>query len=202
MWLLITYIIILSIAPGPVFIKTVQEARRNGANAGMLVALGASIMAIVIVLAAMAIHSLGFSAVLDSSSMSIIEQIGAVGIILIGAYAGYKCLTASFEEADAPENAAGTKTRLLQGMGMMVPTIPHGLLFYNVILPQTVGIDALPSLMIWIGALEVAMLFGYHALVAFIADRSNKMVRNTRYKKVFDFSLAALLIGMGVNILL
>ncbi|MEM8858643.1 MAG: LysE family transporter [Chloroflexota bacterium] len=201
MWLLVTYITILSFAPGPVFIKTVQEARNRGIKAGISIASGASIAAILIILAGLIIHSMGFSEILDSSGMLILEQIGAVGIILMGLYAGYQCLAASFSEAEEHSEAAPAGTGLIQGMGMMVPTIPHGLLFYNVIIPQTVELEAVTSTIIGLGVLEVAMLFGFHAIVASVAGRSHSFVRNPRFKKVFDFSLATLLVIMGINIL-
>ena len=201
MWLLITYILILSIAPGPVFIKTVQEARIKGTRAGIYIALGASIAGVFIVIAGLIIHSLGFSAILDSSSMFVIEQIGAIGIILMGIYAGYQCLTASLDQENVELEGCVSNKGIMQGMGMMLPTIPHGLLFYNIIVPQTVELNSITSTIIGLGVVEVVLIFGYHAIVAFLAGRSQRLIQNVRVTKVLDFSLAILLVGMGVNIL-
>ncbi|MEM9776984.1 MAG: LysE family transporter [Chloroflexota bacterium] len=201
MWLLVTYITIWTVSPGPVCIKTIQETRNQGLRAGISIATGASITAILMVTAGLIIHSLGFSTVLDSTGVFMIEQVGGIAIILMGVYAAFKCFAAHSIESDQLADESNAKAGLIQGMGVMATGIPQALLCYIVIVPQTVELSAVPTTMVWLGSLNVAMVFGFYSLVAIITSCSQRMVQNNRFKPVFDFSLAAMLIGMGVNIL-
>ena len=49
MWLLITFIIIWAISPGPVAIMTLHESRKHGVMAGIAVSGGASLTALLMV---------------------------------------------------------------------------------------------------------------------------------------------------------
>ena len=188
MWLLVTYISIWAVSPGPVCVKTIQEARKHGSRAGVTIAMGASITAILMVIAGLVIHETELSKILDSSGVFVIEQVGAIGIILMGVYAGFKCMTATIDYGQEGEEQVATRAGLIQGMGVMAAGIPHALLFYNVIIPQTVELSDVTSTIIGLGGLKVMMIFGFHALVAIITGRSQQLVRNNRFKKIFDFS--------------
>ncbi len=201
MWLIVIYITIWTISPGPVCIKTIQEVRNNGTKAGVTIAAGASITAVLMVLAGLIIYSLGFSAILDSSGVTMIEQIGAVAIILMGLYGAFKCFTLTASQLDDSAVESSNRTGLLQGMGVMATGIPQALLVYVVMIPQTVELSSVTTTILVLGSLNVAMVFGFYSLVAAITGRSQQMVRNNRFKKVLDFSLASILIGMGANIL-
>ena len=201
MWLIVIYITVWTVSPGPVCIKTIQEVRKSGTKAGVTIATGSTITAVLMVLAGLAIYRLGFSAILDSSGVTMIEQVGAVAIILMGLYAAFKCSVSTSIEADdsavEPSNRAG----LLQGMGVMATGTPQAMLVYVVMIPQTVELSAVTSTILMLGSLNVAMVFCFYSLVAAITGRSQQMVRNNRFKSVFDFSLAAMLVGMGASIL-
>ena len=201
MWLIVIYITVWTVSPGPVCIKTIQEVRKSGTKAGVTIATGSTITAVLMVLAGLAIYRLGFSAILDSSGVTMIEQVGAVAIILMGLYAAFKCFVSTSIEADdsavEPSNRAG----LLQGMGVMATGTPQAMLVYVVMIPQTVELSAVTSTILMLGSLNVAMVFCFYSLVAAITGRSQQMVRNNRFKSVFDFSLAAMLVGMGASIL-
>ena len=201
MWLIVIYITVWTVSPGPVCIKTIQEVRKSGTKAGFTIATGSTITAVLMVLAGLAIYRLGFSAILDSSGVTMIEQVGAVAIILMGLYAAFKCSVSTSIEADdsavEPSNRAG----LLQGMGVMATGTPQAMLVYVVMIPQTVELSAVTSTILMLGSLNVAMVFCFYSLVAAITGRSQQMVRNNRFKSVFDFSLAAMLVGMGASIL-
>ena len=129
MWLLITFITLWAIAPGPVFVLTINEARKYGSKAGIAISVGATATSVLMVIAALAIQTTGFLRFLESSRILFIEQIGAIGIILMGVLAGYKCLTCS----DAMPTDGQVKSRsqigFLQGMCMMATNIPQALIF-------------------------------------------------------------------------
>ena len=201
MWLLVTYITIWAISPGPVCIKTIQETRSHGTKAGVIISMGASITAVLMVISGLIIHNLGFSALFESSGVFVIEQIGAIGIILMGVYAIYKCFTADLEELALEGEMTSSKAGIFQGMGVMAAGIPQALFFYNVMIPQAVELSAVTGTIIALGALKVAMIFVAHSVVAMITNRSQRIAPNNRFKKLFDFSLAGMLIAMGVSIL-
>lgn len=201
MWLIVIYIAVWTVSPGPVCVKTIQEVRNNGTKAGVTIATGATITAVLMVLAGLIIYSLGFSAILDSSGVTMIEQIGAAAVILMGLYAALKCFVATSVQSDELAVESSKRAGLLQGMGVMATGIPQALLVYVVMIPQTVEQSAATTTILVLGALNVAMVFCFYSLVAAITGRSQRLVRNNRFKKVFDFSLATMLVGMGVNIL-
>ncbi len=201
MWLLITFITIWAIFPGPVVIMTVHETRKRGAMAGVLVAAGASLTAVFMVIAALLIHSTGYTEIADSALMVFVERAGAVGIILLGLYTGYRCLSNAHTDKVAVTHKP-TKAGFVQGMGVMATGTPEALLFYTVIVPQTVAETALISSLVALGALKVIMIFGFHAVVALMAARSTAAVRNVRFKKVLEFGMSLLLVLMGANVLI
>lgn len=202
MWLLVTFITLWAISPGPVCILTIQESRKQGARAGVAISAGAAVTATLMVVAALLIHLSGLTSVLDPSNMSIIEIIGAVGIILMGLYAGYKCLLAREQKSEASDVNTKNRASFFQGMAMMVTSIPHALLFYNVIMPQTVELADMTSTILALGSLKVLLIFGFHAIVALVAGYAQNWFSNNRFRTTLDFSLATLLVVMGVNILL
>ena len=201
MWLLITFIILWAVTPGPVFIMTIQETRKHGSRRGIALSSGATATSVIMVLIALLIHSTGFTTFDESSSMFLIERIGSIGIILMGLFAGYKCMFVKAAEPSEGEPIC-TRTGFIKGMCLMATNIPQALLFYTVIMPQTVEASEMASTIIGLGSLKVIMIFGFHAIVAIVADRSKNFSGNKRTKTVFDFALAALIVGMGVNMLI
>ena len=201
MWLLITFIIVWALSPGPVFVMTMHETRKHGASAGIAVSGGATLTSILMVVAALLIHSAGFSAILETGGMFVIERIGAFGIILMGLYAGYRCLASTSLDVSASEREPTARYGFAQGMMVMATYIPQALLYYNVIVPQTVGPDAIVTAIVVTGALKVITIFGWHTGIALMTARAQKWVNGHRFGKAFEFASAGLIMIMGVNIL-
>lgn len=201
MWLLITFIIIWAISPGPVVVMTLHEARKNGLMAGIAVSGGAALTAALMVIMALFLHMAGFSAILDLDGMMIIERIGALGIIGMGLYAGYKSLMPSdnTSKSDVDSNA---RFGFVQGMMVMATYIPQALVYYNVVVPQTIDPESIMTTIILLGSLKVALIFGWHAAIAFMATRTQKLVNTNRFGKFFEVATACLIIGLGINILI
>jgi threonine/homoserine/homoserine lactone efflux protein len=201
MLLLITFITIWALSPGPVLVMTLHETRKRGSRAGIAVASGATVTAAVMVLSAIFIHLAGFSALLAAAELGIIEQIGAVGIILMGVYAGIKSLSAGRAEPSGTLPQAGSKAGFFQGMLMMATYFPQALVFYNMIVPKSVELSAIITTIILLGVLKVILIFAWHSGIAIIVTRVQSRMRGQRLGKLFELSSACLIIGLGVNIL-
>lgn len=201
MWLLITFIAIWALSPGPVAVMTLHETRKNGLMAGVAVSGGATLTASLMVLFGLLIHIAGFSAILDSDGMFVIERVGAFGIIFMGMYAGYKSLWTNGQE-QTDNTIQPNKLGFVQGMMVMATYIPQALIFYNMIVPQTVGTDAVVSTIVALGTLKVVLMFGWHSGIAFIAAHAQNWVDSNRFGKVLELSTACLIMLLGFNILI
>ncbi|GEM_PF-2405240 len=203
MVLLITFIIIWALSPGPVAVMTLHESRKNGLMTGVGVAGGATITSILMVMMALAIYSTEFSTLIasDSGMMQSIEQIGALGIIIMGMIAGYKSLWAKHDESTS-DSQTNTKFAWLQGMMVMATYIPQALVYYNVIVPKTVEPYAVVSTIILLGTVKVILIFGWHVMIAFVATRSQNWMTNKRFGKTLELATACLIMALGINILI
>lgn len=181
---------------------TLNEARRKGSVAGVAVSAGASLTAALMVIAALLVHSAGFSSISESDSVAVIEKLGAGGIILMGLYAGYKCLHSAADEVNNIEEKTRSGVCFLQGMMIMATYIPQALLYYNIIVPQTVDVDTVYTAILVLGGLKVGLIFVWHAGLALAATRPRFGVNNRSLSTVLELSLACLIVAMGVNILI
>lgn len=201
MWLLITFITIWAVSPGPVAVMTLHETRKRGLMAGISVSAGAALTSVLMVISALVVHMIGFSTILESDSMIVIERIGALGIVLMGLYAGYKSLWSVDDKKSNDDTNPSNKFGFAQGMLVMATYIPQALIYYNMIIPQTVQPETVMTTIIVLGTLKVTLIFGWHALIALIANRSHNLVSNKRFGKFFEISTACLIMALGLNIL-
>lgn len=202
MWLLITFIVIWAVSPGPVAVMTLKEARRNGSSAGVAVSAGASLTATIMVIAALIVHAAGLSLVLESDSMALVEKLGAVGITLMGLYAGYRCLRSASDKAVNSLDKPRSGVCFVQGMAIMATYIPQALIYYNIIIPQSVELASVFTAIVALGALKVGLIFFWHAGLALVATRSRARLSNRPLSKALELSLACLIVAMGLNILI
>ncbi|MEL7434344.1 MAG: LysE family transporter, partial [Chloroflexota bacterium] len=139
MWLLITFITIWALSPGPVAVMTLHEARKKGTMAGVAVSAGATVTSALMVMMGLVVHLVGFSSILESDSTIIIERIGALSIIAMGMYAGYKSILSTFEQenSDVADVQPIGNFGFVQGMMVMATYIPQALVYYNLLIPQT-----------------------------------------------------------------
>jgi threonine/homoserine/homoserine lactone efflux protein len=205
MWLLISFIIIWAISPGPVVVMTIHEARKNGFLAGLAVSGGASVTSLAMVVMGLIVHYAGFSTLIEQDGMLFFEKAGAFGVIGMGLYSGYKSLAVNkTNAAAAPDLGAKMRFGFGQGLLVMATYIPQALVYYNVIIPKTISTPQITSTIILLGALKVALIFGWHAMVAWMATRKQKftIIKNKRHGKVFEALTSVLIIGLGINILI
>lgn len=201
MWILISFIIVWAISPGPIVVMTLDETRKKGASAGVAVSAGASLTAALMVVAALLVHSAGFSSILESDGVAIIEKIGAGGIILMGLYAGYKGLqSAGGGSNDSIENT-GSGLSFMKGMMITATYIPQALIYYNIIVPKTVDAEYVYTAIVLLGVLKVVLFFVWHAGVALATTWTGLGGKSGALSKVLELSLACLIVAMGVNIL-
>lgn len=92
MWLLVTFIVIWALSPGPVTVLTLHKSRKNGLFSGIAVTSGATVTSLLMVIGGILLYSACFSTILASDNMILIERIGAIGIIIMGMLAAYKSL--------------------------------------------------------------------------------------------------------------
>ena len=202
MWLLITFIVIWALSPGPVAVMTLHESRKNGLMAGIAVSGGATATSVIMVVAALLLHLAGFSTILESPDMMIIERVGAFGIIFMGLYAGYKSLWNDNKETSTDDIDTCKKLGFAQGMMTMATYIPQALIFYNLIIPQTAEPQSIIPSILALGSLKVILIFGWHSAIAIVANRAQGFVHNNnRFGKLLEMSTAALILGLGINIL-
>lgn len=202
MLLLITFILVWALSPGPVLIMTISETRKHGSWAGIAVAAGATVTSLLMVIAALCIHSTRFTEILNSGGVQIIERIGALMIIWFGVAAAYKSLWHTSVLSNSTDTNQYSRTGFVQGMLMMATYIPQALIFYNMIIPQTVGPTSTIMTILVVGSLKVILIFAWHAGAAVITTSTRKLLNSTRLEQGFGIASACLIMWMGVNILL
>ena len=204
MWLLISFIVVWAISPGPVFMITIHEARKNGFLAGLAVSGGASVTSLAMVAMGLIVHHAGFSTFIEQDGMLFFEKAGAIGIIGMGLYAGYKSLAADKKESVSSDLSAKMQFGFGQGLMIMATYIPQALVYYNVIIPRTISFSQVAPTIVVLGALKVALIFGWHAMVAWLATRKQKIITLNKSPsgKVFEALTSVLIVGLGINILL
>ena len=98
----------------------------------------------------------------------------------------------------SPDNKFG----FVQGMMVMATYIPQALIYYNIIVPQTIEPELIITAIIALGTLKVVLIFGWHSAIAFLASRVQSQVGNNRFGKAFEIATASLIVGLGINILI
>ncbi len=202
MWLLTTFIIIWSLSPGPVAVMTLHEARKHGRVAGFAVVGGATLMTVLMNLAALLIHVIGLRATLHSSGFLLVEHVGGFGIVVMGLWAGYKSLLPRPTEGPTGQTHSDNKFGFLQGMMVMATYIPQTLIYYNMIVPQSIKPAMVTTAILGLSALEVGLILVWHSLIAIVATQAQGWLRNTRFEKGLSLATACLLVGLGMRILI
>jgi len=201
MWLLVTFIVIWALSPGPVAVMTLHESRKNGLFSGIAVTSGATLTSLLMVIGGILLYTAGFSTILASDNMILIERLGAIGIIIMGIYAAYKSLRVKEAETSPTSLNQSTKAGFVQGMLVMATYIPQALIFYNLIVPQTVEPSSIIAAMIALGTLKVTLIFGWHSGIAYMATRTQGLIGKNRLSSILEVSTACLIIVLGVNML-
>jgi len=201
MWLLVTFIVIWALSPGPVAIMTLHESRKNGMGSGFAISLGATVTSILMVIGGVLLYTAGFSNILASDNMILVERLGAIGIISMGLYAAYKSLRAQGMETTPADLNPGTKGSFVQGMLVMATYIPQALIFHNLIVPQSVEPSSVIAAIIGLGILKVVLIFGWLSGIAYMATRTQGMMQKNRFSKLLEISPACLMVVLGVNTL-
>jgi threonine/homoserine/homoserine lactone efflux protein len=202
MWLLTSMIVIWGVSPGPVTIMTVQNARKHGRRSGIAVACGATLMAALVTIAALLIESLGFREAVASSRFYFVEQAGASGIVLMGLLAGCKTLWPAGHKNRATIRETGARRGFLQGMMIGATYLPQALVFFTMIVPETIGAGSATNAILFLGGLRVCLNLAYHSLIAMAATKAQGWLKNNRFEKWLELAASILMVGIGANVLL
>lgn len=203
MTLLIAFITVWALSPGPVAVMTIHKTHKQGASAGLSVAAGATLTSLLMVIAALLVHIIGLDGAQSSPEFMIIERLGAVAIIAMGLYAGYKNLSPKQEQQDdKADTSSNNRASFTQGMLMMATYIPQAIIFYTVIVPQSSGLENITQIILGLGTLKVFLIWGWHSLIAIMATKAQRWLDNRFFAKGLDVATACLLVGLGINILI
>ena len=202
MWLLITFVIVWALSPGPIMVMTMHKTRKYGLMAGVAVAGGASLTATLMVLCAMFIQSTGLSAIVETNLMVLVERIGASIIVSMGLFAGYRSLANNANKKTFGNANAQTHAGFLQGMMIMGTYFPQALMYYNLLVPQSIDTDAITIAIAGLGALKVLLIFGWHSGIAFITVHTENWALDNRFGQVLEVATACIMVGLGVNVLI
>jgi threonine/homoserine/homoserine lactone efflux protein len=201
MGVLITFIVVWALSPGPVAVMTIHKARTQGAGEGMAVAIGATITSAIMVAAALLVHLSDITTLLESDAVSLVEHLGALVIIGLGMRMGYTSIatdrTAS-QNMIQPEQKRG----LVQGMMIMATYIPQALVFYNIIIPQTVSVETTVTAIMGLGLLKVLLILGWHVGIAQATVYATGRLQMGRFGQVMELAAGCLLAVIGINILI
>jgi threonine/homoserine/homoserine lactone efflux protein len=202
MWLLTSIIIVWGVSPGPVTIMTVQNARKHGRRSGIAVACGATLVAALVTLAALFIENLGFREAIASNRLYFVEQAGASGIVLMGLLAGYKTLWPVCQKNQITVRETGARRGFLQGMMIGATYLPQALVFFTMIVPETIGAGSATNAILFLGGLRVCLNLAYHSLIAMAATKAQGWLKNNRFEKWLELAASILMVGIGANVLL
>ena len=198
MWLLIVFILVWAFAPGPLTVVTLYETRKRGLGEGVAISAGAGLTCALMVAGALLIHAAGFSRLVETSGMKMLEPIGALGIIGMGIYAFYKSFGLQPVEIELSTNR---QVGFFKGALTMAAYIPQALIFYALIVPKTVEPQMLIPVIIGLGILKTVLIFGWHSVIAVLTTRAQSWISNHGFGTLLERSTACLIIALGVRVL-
>lgn len=196
----IMYLVMSTLSPGPVTILTVQNSACYGRRAGTAVALGGVATTAVFLIIAL-IFQQGSAATISSQHAALYQRLGGVMIFAMGIVAGYKSLRCQPENKSRTAASARTLPSFLMGMGLMLPYFPHAIIFYLVILPNHMGGLSLPVAILLTGAFKMVITFCWYAFLALAAQSIQHFFFEVRVRRVLDFGVACMLIGISFSLL-
>ncbi|MFK7805820.1 MAG: LysE family translocator [Anaerolineae bacterium] len=190
----------LSLSPGPAVFLVVSQGLQRGKGASFLGALG--------ILSGNAIYfglsSVGVGTILLASELAFltIKWVGAVYLGYLGVRLIYDSIfvpTADVEKA-LPEVQKLTMFR--QGLTMQLAN-PQAILFFVAILPQFVSVESAPVRQLLIlGVISILLEFPILLGYGWLADKSGKILKESRFFKWLDRLAGVFLIGAGLKLAL
>ena len=209
MSVLIIFLIIWIVAPGPIAVLTLNRARSQGFAAGVAIATGAAIMTLLIFGIVLSVTLLNIP-ILQFSDSRAPQVFGAILIILLGLHAAIKAFAPSNHTDAAPREGTlqannplrGQRHNMTQGMLIATSGIPQSIIFYLVLIPQTAAPDEMQTLLIVFGLGKVLATLCWYSFIAGMVSLANRWLSNPQIGRRFDFATAFLMVGVGVNILL
>ena len=205
---LIVFLIIWVVAPGPIAFLTLNRARSQGMAAGIAIAVGAAITTGLIFGTVILVELLHVP--IEQFSTSRVPQIfGALLIILLGVHAAYKAFLSPVNCSDVPlvkSKRCGENNQLrhniVQGMLIALSGVPQSIIFYIILIPQTVAVDQIQSVTVAFGFTKMAFTLCWYSGVAGMVAYAQNWLSSPKIGRRFDFATAFCMVGFGINILL
>lgn len=201
MSLLVIFLIIWTLSPGPVAALTLDRSKRFGQASGIAVALGATLSTALILAAVIAAYLFGYSLILDDGTSKATEQLGASFIVMYGLFLGGKAVRTSLSSEQTSTPMSVQYLSFLQGVMIVMVSIPQSIIFYVVLVPQAVDHTMLLQTIICLGTVKVGLMFCVHAALVAIATRAQPWLDSPLVSRGLDVVMASLLVFFGVNLL-
>lgn len=202
MFILFIFLFLWTLSPGPIMVLTINQARDCGQWAGISVAAGATCASGLILTAVLIAQWLGINLNLNGVNARSFEYVGAFLIVLFGVIIAYRTLFTKQKHDSSVPNGSFNTQGFWQGMLIVTASIPQSIIFYIILVPQSVPAPQVFSTILTLGLLKVALLFIWHAGIAVLTQRFQNVLIDSRLNKSFDFTLATILVFFGFSILI
>ncbi len=200
MSVLIAFLIIWIAAPGPITMLVIGRTRSQGIRAGIAVTSGVTATKSLILFFIVIVHQLNLS-IVELSTSRVPKMISAGLIIVLGMHAGYKALKATSDGEHSQPVVSSSRNNIVQGMLVAVSGVPQAVVFYLILIPQTAAVGQLRNTVAAFGLTQLALTFLWYAAIACAISFVERWLQNPSVSRRFDFATAALMVGVGVNIL-
>ena len=200
MSVLIVFLIIWIVAPGPITVLMIDRTRSQGVVAGLTIAAGVTATTSLILLFVVIVHQLNLS-IVQLSTSPVPRMISASLIIVLGIHAGFKALKSNKQNENDQPTPGKRRNNFAQGMFIAVSGIPQSVMFYLILIPQSTNPSQVRSIIAAFGISHIALTFIWYAAIACAVTYVQRWLQNPTISRRFDFATAALMVGVGVNIL-
>lgn len=201
MYLLVLFLIIWTLSPGPVAALTLDRSKRHGQSAGIAVAVGATLSTALLLGAVIMTHLRGFDILLNEDTSSTVEGLGALLIVVMGLAVGYKALISTQGEEPTKSDFNPARRSFFHGMMMITASIPQSIIFYILLVPQSVPAAQVTAALISLGTLKILLMLVWHSALSMMVHRVHEWLDRPSLSRNLDFATASFLVLFGINIL-
>ena len=196
----LTYLLLSTLAPGPVTVLTIRNTTQHGRFAGAAVALGGATTNTVFAFISILLTGTQWIDVPIHTADSY-QQGGAIIILVMGLFTAYKSLFAKPKTEEKTLLTNQFVKSYLTGMGLMTPYFPQAILFYTVILPHHIEVANLNHMILIMGLTKVGLTIGWYSFLAVVAQSIQNRVFHPRNQRFVEFATACCLIGISLTML-
>ena len=138
----------------------------------------------------------------DTGGFTFWEQLGGVGILMMGLVAGYRSIIQSSADSSSAKPANSSKIAMLEGATIIIVHLPQTLLFYLAVAPQHIAPSSLNMSLIMLGGFQVLLFFTWYVVLAHFAGQAQRWFLDASVQRWMGLVTACFLIGFGVQSLI